>query len=753
MDDYIKFGEELPDKSIMSLHIIKAQETYRACSRSNIFTVVELRTQQDDNFTNEIIVVDCVNDFVPTQNKVGIQYTERLALIFSSDGTKIPEVRALRKNFPDTIHQNLIHEGEPKSLCLYAEKWSAVERYWTPQHHLKRVQEWLEKVALDKLHEADQPVENIYFDTGYKLVLPTNFTEEILKQDQSFTLIPVQCPIQTMILRGEFTKKKDENKSLICIVLNLTPQVHGKIKNYPLTLGQVHNQLSDTNNDLIQLIREKVKEHAINFESAKSQVNVYKDHVFLILNIPIKRDVNSDVERVEVRGFLIKKNVVQIAQDFGDVDVHAGKAGLVLNPVLSTAWQSTPIYPIDINKDFDRNEAQKISDIMPDDANFIGAIIGVGALGSALINSWARCGWGIWTMIDDDLLHPHNLARHIAFNSQIGQHKANAVKEIVQCIYNDKTNAFTPICDNFYSNKNDEIKNVVSLASLIVDVSTTIEIPRDLSLLPDRGRAVSAFFTPSGLTAVMLFEDSLNEIKLDVLELQYYRAIISRQWGEDHLNITNEPIRVGGSCSDLSLSLSNEFVQLHAATLARQVRLQHKKPDAKIQIWKLEPETGGIFTDIINPLTPIINKINGWRIVWDSETQAKVRGLRKSRLPQETGGIILGYIDQKINSIYIVDALPAPTDSISDDQGFIRGIEQVKEVVNSASKRTNGLVTYIGEWHSHPPGVSSNPSKLDSELVNDLAFKLYENGQPGIILIVGEVAESWVIKDLNNESN
>lgn len=753
MDDYIKFGEVLPDKSIMSLHIIKARETFRACSRNSSFTVVELRVQQDDNCTNEIIVVDCVNDFVPTQNIIGIQYTERLALIFSSDGTKIPEVRALRKNFPDTIHQNLIREGEPKSLCLYAERWSAVERYWTAQHHLKRIQEWLAKIALDKLHEPDQPVENIYFDTGYKLVLPTNFTEEVLKQDQSLTLISVQSPINTMIFRGEFIKKEDENKSLICIVLNLSPQVHGKIKNYPLTLGQVNNQLSDKSNDLIQLFREKIKYHAINFESTKSQVNVYKDHVFLILNIPIKRDVNSDEERVETRGFFIKKNVVQIAQDFGDVTVHEGKVALLMNPVLSTVWQSTPIYPIDINKDYDRNEAQRISEITPDDANFKGAIIGVGALGSALINTWARCGWGIWTMIDDDYLHPHNLARHIAFNSQTGQYKANAVKEIMQCIYNDKTNAFTSICDNFYSSKNDEIKNVISSADLIIDVSTTIEVPRDLSLIPDKGRAASVFFTPSGLTSVMLFEDSLKEIKLDVLESQYYRAITLRQWGEKHLNITNEPIRVGGSCSDLSLRLSNEYVQLHAATIARHLRLQHEKPEAKIQIWQLDPETGGVFTDVIDPLTPIIEEITGWRIVWDCGIQAKVRELRKSKLPKETGGIILGYIDQKINSIYIVDALPAPTDSISDEQGFIRGIEQVKEIVNSAHKRTNGIVTYIGEWHSHPPGVSSSPSKLDTELVNDLAYKLYENGQPGIILIVGEIAERWVIKDLNNESN
>lgn len=756
MEEYIKFGEELPQKNIEALQINKAKEIFRACSSNNSFSVVELRIQNDGNYTNEIIVVDCLNDCIPTQNKIGIQYKERLALIFSSDDSKIPEVRPLRKNFPDTIHQNLVLDGEPKSLCLYSEKWSSVERYWTAQNHLQRICKWLERVALDTLHESDQPVESIYFDTGYKVILPSNFKEEILKNDQPITLIRVPNKSKKMVFRGEFIKKEVENISFACIVLTLAPQVHGKIKKYPLTLGELNDQLRDNDINFIELVRGKTKELISDYKSEKSHLEIYKNHVFLILDIPIQRNENSAVERNEVRGFIIKTNVVELAQNFGDVAILDGTAGIIIDSHLSTDWPETLICPIDINFDFNRCMAQEMSGIEPSDpsdVNFSGTIIGVGALGSSLINIWARCGWGIWTLIDNDYLYPPNLARHLGFNAQIGKYKADAVKEIIQCIYNDKTHNLTSICDDFYSNKNDDIKNIVSSTDLIIDASATVEIARDLSILQNRGRAASVFFTPSGLSAVMLFEDSLKEISLDILELQYYRAIIKKPWGEMHLNTTNQLIRVGSGCSDLSLKLSNEYVQLHSATIARHLRLQHKKQEAKIQIWQVDPETGGIVTDIINPSNPIISQNKGWRIVWDNDTKEKIRELRKLMLPNETGGVLLGYIDQKIKSIYIVDALPEPRDSLSDKQGFIRGIDHVQDAVHSAQQRTNGVVTYIGEWHSHPVGVSANPSKLDNELLSELADELFVEGQPGIILIVSETTENWVVKDLNDESN
>ena len=40
-----------------------------------------------------------------------------------------------------------------------------------------------------------------------------------------------------------------------------------------------------------------------------------------------------------------------------------------------------------------------------------------------------------------------------------------------------------------------------------------------------------------------------------------------------------------------------------------------------------------------------------------------------------------------------------------------RGIDGLADAVKEASRRTAGVVGYLGEWHSHPRGHSAKPSR------------------------------------------
>jgi hypothetical protein len=60
------------------------------------------------------------------------------------------------------------------------------------------------------------------------------------------------------------------------------------------------------------------------------------------------------------------------------------------------------------------------------------------------------------------------------------------------------------------------------------------------------------------------------------------------------------------------------------------------------------------------------------------------------------------------------------------------------KAVSEASRRTAGIVNYIGEWHSHPPGHSASPSKDDLIQLVHLALGMADDGLPGVQLIVGE---------------
>jgi integrative and conjugative element protein (TIGR02256 family) len=134
-------------------------------------------------------------------------------------------------------------------------------------------------------------------------------------------------------------------------------------------------------------------------------------------------------------------------------------------------------------------------------------------------------------------------------------------------------------------------------------------------------------------------------------------------------------------------------------------------------------------------------KRGDWEVIMDIGLQEKSGKIRMSHLPDETGGVILGYIDQKLKHIYVVDVLNAPPDSEADRTGFTRGVEGLKAALDEVTRRTDNMVGYIGEWHSHPEFTSAYPSRLDRVLVKQLAAKLELEGHPALMIIVGSTGE------------
>jgi len=97
---------------------------------------------------------------------------------------------------------------------------------------------------------------------------------------------------------------------------------------------------------------------------------------------------------------------------------------------------------------------------------------------------------------------------------------------------------------------------------------------------------------------------------------------------------------------------------------------------------------------------------------------------------------LVGFVDHKIKTISIVLAMNAPEDSVSSSDGFVRGIAGVEDQVRECRRRTGQVVSYIGEWHSHPEGCSSQPSSYDCRQLNYLINVMARDGAPAILLIV-----------------
>ncbi|MBK9031551.1 MAG: Mov34/MPN/PAD-1 family protein [Myxococcales bacterium] len=93
-------------------------------------------------------------------------------------------------------------------------------------------------------------------------------------------------------------------------------------------------------------------------------------------------------------------------------------------------------------------------------------------------------------------------------------------------------------------------------------------------------------------------------------------------------------------------------------------------------------------------------------MVLDDEVIDRMLELRAQRTPKETGGIIVGYTDHVARTIYVVDVLPPPADSVEGEASFVRGADGLTAAWKAVQTRTANIVTYLGEWHSHPRSMA-----------------------------------------------
>ena len=162
-----------------------------------------------------------------------------------------------------------------------------------------------------------------------------------------------------------------------------------------------------------------------------------------------------------------------------------------------------------------------------------------------------------------------------------------------------------------------------------------------------------------------------------------------------------------------------------------------RQEGAVIRVWDRSAE-GGLAVYDVPARTERSFPLGDLRVYFDAGLEDQMRDLRQRALPAETGGILLGYYDFNVQALVLVAALGAPTDSESSPGSFERGTDGLEQAVEEASRRTAGIVGYVGEWHSHPRGHSAAPSGDDIVQLGYLARGMAEDGLPGVQLIVGE---------------
>lgn len=742
MIEYFELGECL-DSSGRDCLYPQTISLLTACENHPYITVRELRFSEKNNNRSEYIIIDVADGTVTSGNQARIRRKERLA-IEVNPGASIPILtHALRKDFPVLSHQHAGEPNCPRILCLYEASWSAVERNWTPERFLGRIFWWLRESAEQRLHREDQPLEQLFYLSPYQLILPANHVDYQSATDHKLSLQMVSEG-QPIILRAVPEINNSEGKPFRLLTIAVPPVDASTVVTYPADLGKLERQLNIWGSELLQPLTDAVYDAIpdTGFRPGSGK----EEGLLILLWIPRLR--GEEVERTDVMGYVVQSSFGELASAL-DILAPKDERGIqhrfrLLGGSRSTQWQQLPLLPVEIRSAMNTARARDISAVDSENASFRGVLAGVGALGGTLADIWVRMSWGRWTFIDPDRLLPHNLPRHIGVDYHVGYHKADILRHLAESIYPHEP--LPNAINKSILDEDDNIAKTLDEAHLVVDVSTTFEVPRTLALKDHIPRTVSLFLTPSGQSSVMLMEDADRQYRIDAIEAQYYRAILEHEWGKTHLQHNYGDRWVGGGCRDISVRMSNECIHVHAGILSRQLRQAVLKDDARLCIWVSDEISGAVKTHEIE-LYPVISvDIGEWVVKYDQGLVQKVKHTRLQALPNETGGAILGVTDFKNRTIILVDVLPEPTDSKSSRVSFVRGAAGQQDALERVQQLTARVVDYVGEWHSHPQGFSAKASSEDEILINKLHQKMSTDGLPAVMLIVAENDINVVVK-------
>jgi integrative and conjugative element protein (TIGR02256 family) len=702
--------------------------------------LIEVRSCPDGS---EVVVFE-VEVEVSQLRTADIHSRERLAVILQDQEESNPEVLALRTDFPSVPHLNPRDVEVPRSLCLYEESVDELKLTWTPASFIERSRWWLAETAKGTLHQQDQPLEPILMGNFPHLVLPSNFVESLVNLNAGQPLdieLRRSGDSELYLALPNSTAGRFVGLYFVC-----PPHVHGAIRLHPRNLLRLNNILKAIGFELVSELHNRLS-------SWNLTKQLYDAHPIIVVVLPKQRRARGEVEKHESWAVLLSKTIGELGVALGVLGPFGTSFGRVLNGVPNNLLiEEIKIDVLNPIFNLSRAGAATLNGSQPSELKIMA--IGLGALGSQVLNNLVRAGFGVWIGVDHDAVLPHNVARHQLTQNEVGMLKILGMQMHLNAILNEVAMPTTLEINILHpGTKESQLLSAASKVDVIVDFSASLPVARKLAFYPPtEARRCSVFLNPSGSDLVMLGEDKNRKVRLDWLEFQYYRELISNKDLVSHFKSEPGRIRYARSCRDVSSLIPQHLLALHAGIASGVLQQFVPKSEAMARVWHSDPELKVVVHNIDTP--PVIDlQISGWQVCLDEFFTNELRKCRSKKLPKETGGVLIGCFDQQNKRVYLVDTLPSPPDSEEWPTVYIRGSQGLENEVNAVRERTNNQLQYVGEWHSHPNRYAAEPSEDDRKVFRWLKENAARDGNPPIMIIVGQKEMTLFVDSLEHRAS
>jgi integrative and conjugative element protein (TIGR02256 family) len=665
---------------------------------------------------------------VPQRSAYDIREIERLAVVFSSEDTDYPQVLSLRSDFPSIPHLYVNTINGLSSLCLYEQPYSEIKLKWTGFRFVERIREFLSSTAKGELHQPDQPLEPLLSPSAQALIISSEFLGAASGTVEFFNVALIRAHSNETLIAS---KKAALPRNAIAIVLEGQIRNHGVITRAPMNLKELQEFASSTAIDVVGTLRRALRHFAVEKPFPASE----KAFILLVLRLPKSREPGGPKETEDYVGYLSFDQIGLVGEKLGLWTFHDGNIGILLQEqeiadaaeIKLSILRPQAAMSGEIGAMFSGTSAKPIP----------GAFIGVGSLGSNILPHFARTGFGKWTIIDNDVLLAHNLARHGA-HWGAGLYKVDVIAQQLNAMFEEQ-DVFIPLQADVlrYPEQND-LQQALNPSCILVDCAASVPVSRFLAIdVKSKARRFAAYLNPNGTDVVVLAEDQNREIRLDYLEMQYYAMVIHEAALHGHLRAVSTMRRYSNGCRDRSLVIPEERIAVLSAIASQAIRGLWGSPEAAIRIWTIEDSDLNVRSYSTLPSRFEAFEANGWTIHVDTKLIENLHSTRLAKLPCETGGVLIGSFDTQRQIVYVVDQIASPDDSDERPTSYIRGCHGLEQKCQEIARITQGGLEYVGEWHSHPDYHDAERSVTDMLAANVLAKFMCPEGLPVLTIIVG----------------
>lgn len=682
------------------LRLSRAISIYKSISVVDDCDIVECRRKADGS---EIILFTMKRIGVPDEPAYDIHDTEEVAVICNEADVTMPEVYALRKNFPVALpHSNAKEFLRPVSLCISDVPFLDIRHQFSAYDFIRYIRRWFLLNSINRLHEADRPIEVLF---AARLFCELKLDH---RYHSNYALLTRKEETTYMV---EYVEKNRASHFIIGICSNSI--VTRNFASLPNTVADLAS-LMDTNGvGLHRAILDK-------YLSIVSKDNNLP--LLVLLYVEQKKDCYSTEKRVDL--FVIK---------FDDqIKFLKSKKDNLSQDSFESWFKSLEIDILFIfaqphlSDNRERNQLSHSVNKM--------AFIGTGTLGSNVVDNILREGFcDKAVLIDYDLYLPHNTARHILPIKNTMEYKASALKNYLEGINNQKIDV---LLENFFSLDTHQKGIAFNNTSIIIDASTSVAVERSLAHENRQGKSrnCTIFLNPKGTDLVLLFEDSDAKYRLDLLEMTYLRTLLTTSSLSSHLDMSDMVKTNNFSCRSESSVINYDNVKMLSAIASQQIKRCASCNDAFVGIWHIDETESTIDRTIPTVQEWETFEVNAIHILLAKDLKEEISSILLSKGNNETGGCLLGCYDKDRKYIYVIYQINEPKDSKCSPCSFVRGCDGLADSIAEVQAKTGNQVCYLGEWHSHPGG-SASPSATDKDQFRVMSERLSLEDVPFVQMI------------------